>query len=308
MHTLTKGKSQSVRFRYTWPLHLMLLPGMIILIVYTIVPFFGNVIAFEDFQPIRGFFKSQWVGLENFHKMFLIPDTFRIFRNSLFIASGKLILGLVFGVIFAILLNEGLGVRFKKGVQTICFLPHFLSWVILATVFRNLLDSTGVINNLLVHFHLTKAPILFLGSNSFFQGIMVSSDVWKEFGYGAIIFIAALAAVNLELYEAADIDGAGRLQKIWHITLPGIRVTIALVAILNLANIMNAGFDQVFNLYNPVVYKTGDIIDTFVYRMSFINAQYSLATAVGLLKSLLSFILIAASNICAEKFAHYRIL
>lgn len=196
---------------------------------------------------------------------------------------------------------------FKKTIQTICFLPHFLSWVVLAMIFRDLLDGSGIINSGLMALGIIKEPIVFLGNNSWFQGLMIGTDVWKEFGYGAIIFIAALTSINTELYEAAAIDGAGRLQRIWHITLPGIAVTIVLVATLNIANILNAGFDQIYNLYSPIVYSTGDIIDTYVYRMSFENAQYSLATAIGLLKSLVSFILIVVSNFCAGKFANYRI-
>ena len=152
-----------------------------------------------------------------------------------------------------------------------------------------------------------KEPIVFLGSNNLFQGIMIATDVWKEFGYGAIIFIAALAGINQELYEAASIDGASRLQKICNITLPGIKVTVVLVATLNVANVLNAGFDQIYNMYSPIVYETGDIIDTYVYRMSFESAQYSLATAVGLLKSVVSFLLIVSSNFLAQKFANYRI-
>lgn len=152
-----------------------------------------------------------------------------------------------------------------------------------------------------------KEPLMFLGSNKLFQGVVISTDVWKEFGYGAIIFIAALMGINPELYEAASVDGAGRLAKIWHITLPSIRVTIVMVATLNIANILNAGFDQIYNMYSPVVYQSGDIIDTYVYRLSFVNAQYSLATAIGLLKSAISFIMIVTAHKLAKKFANYQI-
>lgn len=302
----TKKPGAAAR-RQSWPYHLMLLPGMVILFVYTILPFLGNVIAFQDFKPAMGFAGSKWVGLDHFRTMLLIPDVGRVFTNSLAIATWKLLLNLVVAIFFAILLNEMPGKHYKKSVQTVCFLPHFLSWVILATVFKNVLDETGALNTLLQGLKILESPIVFLGSNSLFKGIIVATDVWKEFGYGAIIFIAALAGINQELYEAADIDGASRLRKIWHITLPGIRVTIVLVATLNIANILNAGFDQVFNLYSPIVYKSGDIIDTYVYRTSFISAQYSFATAVGLLKSVISFLLIVTSNFLARRFANYRI-
>ena len=301
------ARRRKVTFAETWPYHLLLLPGLAIIFIYTILPFFGNVIAFQDFKPIKGFFRSTWVGLENFQYMFRLKDTGRIFMNSLSIASGKLILSLIVSIAFSILLFEGRGVRTKHAVQTICFLPHFLSWVILANIFKNLFGDTGLFNTLLKQLGLAKDAVNFLGSNHIFPQLLIGTDVWKEFGYGAIIFIAALAGINPELYEAADIDGASRMQKIWHVTLPGIVVTIVLVATLNLANVLNAGFDQVYNLYTPVVYESGDIIDTYVYRMSFVNAQYSVATAFGLLKSVLSFILIASSYWMAKKFAGYRL-
>lgn len=275
--------------------------------LYTIIPFLGNVIAFQDYKPILGIAKSKWVGLEHFRFMFELPDTFRIFRNTLVIAAGKIILNLLMSVAFAILLYEMQGTRMKKTIQTICFLPHFLSWVILAIVFRDILDGSGIVNTLLIQTGILREPLLFLGDNRFFQPIVIFLDVWKEFGYGAIVFIAALAGINQELYEAAALDGAGRLKQIWHITLPGIAVTVILVATLNIANVLNAGFDQIYNLYNPIVYETGDIIDTYVYRMSFESGQYSFATAVGLLKSVVGFILIALSNYTARRFANYRI-
>ena len=304
---MKKEKKKKVSLKRTWPLHLMLLPGILILFIYTILPFFGNIMAFQNFQPILGFFKSPWAGLDNFKYMFMLPDTFNIFRNTLVIAVGKIVFNLIMSIFFAILLYEMGGKRFKKMVQTICFLPHFLSWVILAMIFRDILDGSGIINTTLINLGIISEPIVFLGSNSLFQGIMIATDVWKVFGYGAIIFIAALAGINQELYEAASIDGASRLQKIWNITLPGIKVTVVLVATLNVANVLNAGFDQVYNMYSPIVYQTGDIIDTYVYRMSFESAQYSLATAVGLLKSVVSFVLIVSSNFLARKFANYRI-
>ncbi|MEG0743116.1 MAG: ABC transporter permease subunit [Clostridia bacterium] len=285
----------------------MISAGLLVIIIYTIIPFFGNVMAFQNFKPIKGFFRSEWIGFENFEYMFKLKDTYRIFRNSLLIASGKLVLTLVFSILFAIVLSEARGVRTKKLVQTVCFLPHFLSWVILASIFKNIFGDTGLINEMLKKLGIISESVNFLGSNSVFPWLLIGTDVWKEFGYGAVIFIAALAGINPELYEAAEIDGAGRMAKIRHITLPGIAVTIVLVATLNLANILNAGFDQVYNLYSPVVYESGDIIDTYVYRMSFVNAQYSVATAVGLLKSVVSLIMITSSYVLAKKFTGYRL-
>jgi len=285
----------------------MLLPGMTFLLIYSIMPFFGNIIAFQNFNPARGFFGSPWVGLEHFRFMMILPDVNRVFLNSLIIASGRLIFTMVFSILFAILVHEMFGIIFKRAVQSICFLPHFLSWVILANVFRNVLDETGIINLSLMAIGILEEPVIWLGNNSTFRPIIIATGVWKDFGFGAIIFIAALSGINPELYESADIDGAGRLKKIWHVTLPGMLVTIVLVATLNLAQILNAGFDQIFNMYSPVVYRTGDIIDTYVVRTSFINAQFSFAAAVGLLRSVISFILIIISYALASKFANYRI-
>lgn len=305
---MTKVKNKGQRKRiWTLPYHLMLLPGILFLLVYHIAPMFGSVIAFQDFVPAKGFFGSKWVGLENFKFMFQLPDTWSILSNTLIIAVSKIIFNLIFSVLFAVLLNELRHLWLKKTIQTIAYLPHFLSWVILATIFRDILDPSGLVNTVLMNLHLIGEPIFFLGDNSWFQGVIVATDVWKEFGYNAVMFIAALAGVNPELYEAAAMDGAGRLRRIWHITLTSIRPTIVLVATLNIANIFNAGFDQIFNLYSPVVYATGDVIDTYVYRAGFVSAQYSLATAVGLMKSVVSFILIIVSYKLADRFAGYRI-
>lgn len=292
----------------TWPFHVLLLPGVILLLIYNVLPMFmGVMISFQDFVPAFGIFGSDFVGLENFKFIFQLPDTFKIIRNTLVISIGKMVFSLIASIFFAVLLHESCFTRFKKAVQTVAYLPHFLSWVILATIFRNILDTDGIVNQLLLLLNITKEPILFLGSNSYFQPIIILSDVWKEFGYGAVIFIAALAGVNPELYEAADMDGASRLRKIWHITLPSIRTTIVLVATLNIANVLNAGFDQIFNLYSPIVYETGDVIDTYVYRMGFISYQFSLSTAIGLTKSIVSFVLITVSYWLADRFAGYRI-
>jgi putative aldouronate transport system permease protein len=295
-------------FAKSWPFHLILLPGMIILVLYNILPMFlGVIISLQNFVPALGIWKSEFVGLDNFRFMFMIPDTWLIIRNTLVIAVSKMVLTLGASILFAILLHESQLFRLKKTVQTIAYLPHFLSWVILASIFRNLLDSDGIVNQLLMLLGFLKEPIVFLGNNQTFQPVVILTDVWKEFGYGAIIFIAALSNVNPELYEAAVIDGASRLRRIWNITLPSILMTIVLVATLNLSNVLNAGFDQVFNLYSPIVYQTGDIIDTYVYRAGFISYQFSLATAVGIMKSAVSFIMIALSFWLANRYANYRI-
>lgn len=284
---------------------LMALPGLVWLLLFSIVPMYGIFIAFQDYNPISGVRGSQWVGLENFKYLLLIGDSKQVLINTLIIAVGKMILMLVVPLIFALLLNEVRIKNYKKTVQTIVYLPHFISWVILASVLLNLFAYQGPINNLFSLFG--AKPKVWLSDASIFRPFLIWTEVWKEFGFSAVIFLAALTGINPNLYEAAAIDGAGKLSSAWHITLPGIVTTIVVVGVLGLGNILNAGFDQIFNLYNPMVYSTGDVIDTMVYRIGIVNLQFSLATAAGLFKSVISFILIVSSYAMAYKFANYKI-
>ncbi|MCL2879677.1 MAG: sugar ABC transporter permease [Treponema sp.] len=284
---------------------LMALPGLVWLLLFSIVPMYGIFIAFQDYNPISGVRGSQWVGLENFKYLLLIGDSKQVLINTLIIAIGKMILMLVVPLIFALLLNEVRIKNYKKTVQTIVYLPHFISWVILASVLLNLFAYQGPINNLFSLFG--AKPKVWLSDASIFRPFLIWTEIWKEFGFSAVIFLAALTGINPNLYEAAAIDGAGKLSSAWHITLPGIVTTIVVVGVLGLGNILNAGFDQIFNLYNPMVYSTGDVIDTMVYRIGIVNLQFSLATAAGLFKSVISFILIVSSYAMAYKFANYKI-
>lgn len=284
---------------------LMLLPGIVLLLIFSIIPLFGLVIAFENYVPAKGFLGSKWVGFDNFVYMFQIPDSIQVLKNTVIIAVAKIIAGIIVPVIFALLLNEARNKYFKKAVQTIVYMPYFLSWVILGSIFTTMFSLDGIVNQVVQFFG--AEPIMFLGSNKWFRTVLVATDTWKGFGYGAIIYLAALLSIDLNLYEAAAIDGAGRFKRLWHITLPALVPTIILMTTLSLGNVLNAGFDQVFNLYNTLVYETGDIIDTYVYRMGLIDMQYSLSTAVGLFKSVISSILIIISYALAKKFAGYRI-
>ena len=279
--------------------HLMMLPGMIMLVIFVFVPLFGSVMAFENYSPAKGIFGSKWVGFDNFQFIFSLPDSRQVFVNTLIIAFGKLVFNIIIPVLFAILLNEIRVKVFKKTFQTIVYLPHFLSWVVLATVVTNMFSLTGPFNSVISS--LGGTPIQFLADNHWFRKIMVATDVWKEFGYNSVVYLAALTSIDLGLYEAASIDGANRFKQILHITLPSLLPTIVLMTALNLGNILNAGFDQIFNLYNPIVYETGDIIDTYVYRIGMVERQYSIGTAVGLFKSVISFILIMGANKVAKK-------
>ncbi|HZG88183.1 ABC transporter permease [Paenibacillus sp.] len=289
-----------------WPLHLMLLPGVVLVLVYSYGPLLGLVIAFQRFLPAKGIFASQWIGLDNFAYVLELPDSMRVLWNTVLIAFFKIVVGFVVPVVVALLLNEVRKEVFKRTVQTMIYLPHFLSWIILGGILIDILSpSTGIVNAFLAG--LGVEPIFFLGDNAWFRPVLVLSDVWKEFGFNTIVYLAALTAINPSLYEAAIVDGAGRWKQTLHITLPGMMPIIVLTLTLSLGNVLNAGFDQVFNLYSPQVYETGDIIDTFVYRIGLVDAQYGVATAVGLFKSVVSFVFISISYYLAYRFANYRI-
>jgi putative aldouronate transport system permease protein len=300
-HGMKKKKKRVGQLEY----HLMMIPGMIFLILFSFVPMFGIVMAFQDYVPAKGILGSTWVGLENFKYMMQIPDSMKILENTVIIALGKIILGTIVPIIFALLLNEIRLQWAKKSIQTIVYLPNFLSWAVVAAVVINVFDYHGPVNDFLQLLGID--PILFLASNEWFREIIVVSDVWKGFGYGAIVYLAALTGIDPGLYEASSIDGANRYKQLLHITLPGILPTIMLISALNLGNILNAGFDQIFALYNPIVYETGDVIDTYVYRVGLLGQQYSFATAIGLLKSVVSFTLLLSANQLSMKLVNMRI-
>ncbi len=285
--------------------YIMMLPGLVMLIMFNLVPLCGLVMAFQKFSPGKGIVGSPWVGLENFRFMFSMNDTFKILYNTFYIAFFKIIGNLIVPLIFALMLNEVRQMHFKRTVQTIVYLPHFLSWVILASIILNVFGYEGPVNSILQFFG--RERIMFFANEKMFPWLIIITDIWKEYGFNAVIYLAALTGIDQALYEAAMVDGAGRWKQLWHITLPEIRTTIVLLTVLALGNVMNANFDQIFNLYNPLVYSTGDIIDTWVYRTGLVNLQFSLATAVGVLKSFVGFVMISISYFLASKFADYHI-
>ena len=288
------------------PLHLMLIPGLALLLVFHYVPMFGIVMAFEDFKPAKGFFGSKWVGWDNFVYMAKLPNMGGVLYNTVFIAVLKIIVGMIVPIFVALMLNEIGSKPYKRIVQTVVYFPHFLSWVILGGVLMDVLSpSTGIVNDVIRLFG--GKPVYFLGDKGWFPYTMVITAVWKNFGYDTIVYLAALTNVDRNLYEAASIDGATRMQQTWHVTLPGILPIVTLMGVLNLGNILNAGFDQIFNLYSPSVYSTGDIIDTFVYRLGLEQAQFSVSTAVGLFKSVISIIMVSLANYLAGRYANYRV-
>ena len=274
--------------------HLMLMPGMILLFIFTFVPMFGVVMAFQNYIPAKGILGSKWIGLQNFKTIFTLRDSRQIFANTLIISFWKILLKSLIPISFALLINEVKNKVVKNCVQTIVYLPHFLSWVVFAAVVQMVFSLDGPINNLIAGFG--GEPILFLGTNQWFRKVVVFTESWKEFGYASIVYFAALTGIDPGLYEAASIDGATRMDKLLNITLPGILPIILIMLTMELPNILSAGFDQIYNLYNPLVYDTGDILDTFVYRMGMTKRQYSIGTAVGLIKSMMGMILILTAN------------
>ena len=302
-------RSLSSQKQIRWGLYIMLIPGVILTAIYSYGPLVGLSIAFQKYNLTKGLFGSEWVGLANFRYVFSMMDFDRALKNTLILASSKIVVGMLVPIAVAILLNELRSTGYKRTVQTIIYLPHFISWVILAGIFRDMLSpSTGVVNNMLKAMGLN--PVFFLGDKNIFPAVMVVTDVWKGFGFGTILYLAALAGIDPSLYEAASMDGANRWHRMLHITLPGIASIIVLNMTLSLGNVLNAGFDQIVNMYSPAVYSTGDIIDTLVYRVGLPSIgmpQYDIATAIGLFKSVVSSILVSTAYFLAYKFADYRI-
>lgn len=295
------------RLKKELPLHLMMIPGLIIIAIFSYMPMAGLIIAFQKFIPAKGMFgDQQWIGLDNFRYLFKLPNFRTVVWNTVYIAGFKIILGLIVPIIVSLLLNEMRSRRLKKYVQTAIYLPHFLSWVVLGGIFIDILSpGDGIVNQLIVA--MGGKPIFFLGSNDWFPFTLIMTETWKSFGYGTIVYLAAITSIDPTLYEAARVDGAGRFRRIWHVTLPGMMNVIVLMALLNIGNILNAGFDQVFNMYSAPVYQSGDIIDTFVYRIGMLDAQFGVATAVGLFKSVISMFFLSLSYWLAYKIADYRI-
>ena len=290
----------------SWPMYVMLLPAIILALIFCYAPMGGLVMAFQNYKPWLGITGSEFVGLDNFKQIFEFKESYQAIINTFIIAVSKMVLGLIFPIIVALLLNEVHNMGVKKGIQTLVYLPHFLSWVTVAGMLRDILGMDGIVNMFLQKVY-GMDPIFFLGNAGMFRQIVVISDLWKGFGFGMIVYLAAISNIDQSLYEAAQIDGAGRWKQTLYVTIPCILPMVIVMATLSLGNVLNAGFDQIFNLYSPLTYSTGDIIDTYVYRQSLVNGQYSFGTAVGLFKSGVSLFLTAVAYKLAYKFAGYRI-
>ncbi|QNK60588.1 sugar ABC transporter permease [Paenibacillus sp. PAMC21692] len=280
-------------------LYIFLIPGLLYFLVFKYVPMFGIVIAFKQLSIVKGIWGSDWVGLANFETLFSSSHFLRVLRNSILLSVYQIIFGFPAPIILALMLNEIRQIAFKRISQTILYLPHFISWVVLAGIVINFLSpTTGIANQIVTAFG--HEPIKFLQEPEYFRSIIVSAEIWKSVGWGTIIYLAAMTGVDPTLYESAKIDGASRMQRIYYITIPGIATTIVILLLLNLGNILDNGFDQVFLLYNPVTYETGDIFETYTYRIGLQDGRMSYATAVGLFKSAVGFILIISSNYAAR--------
>lgn len=291
--------------KINWPLYLLCLPSLIAVIIFSYAPMGGLLMAFQDYKPWLGIFHSHWIGLDNFTKIFQYQESVQAIKNTIIIAVIKIVVGIIVPIIMALLLNEVRNMGLKRGIQTLVYLPHFLSWVTVAGIMLDILGLEGGINHFLAQFG--AKPIFFLGDPSLFRPSVIISDLWKNFGFGMIVYLAAITGIDPTQYEAAEMDGATRWQQTKYVTLPSMLPMIVVVSTLSLGSILDAGFDQIFNLYNPLVYSTGDIIDTYVYRASLLSGQYGFGTAVGLFKSGISFILIVISYRIAYKVAGYKI-
>lgn len=290
--------------QYLWDnraLYIMLIPGIIYYLIFHYGPMAGVMIAFKDFDIFSGIFSSDWVGLKHFEKLFNSKNFFLIFKNSLSISFYKLAVCFPIPIALAIMLNEVRHRAFQRTLQTIVYLPYFLSWVVIAGIVTNLLaPSDGIVNVLLKA--MGKDTVNFLASKQWFRTVLVLSDLWHGMGWNTVIFLAALTNIDPQLYEAARIDGAGKMQQIWHITLPGLKSTIIVLLLMKIGNIMNNGFEQIFLLYNPNVYDVADVFETYVYRIGLVDTRYDFATAVGLFKSCVSFVMLITANKLAKIF------
>ena len=290
-----KKKSLGKRILLNWQVYLLLLPGLIWYTIFCYIPIGGLSLAFKDYKANLGIWGSPWVGLANYDFVMRDPDFFQALGNTIVISLSRLIFQFPVPIILALLINEIRSTRYRKVLQTVFTFPHFLSWVIIASIMLNLLGNSGTVNSMLKVFGME--PVNFLGDESLFRPLLYISENWKSAGWSAIIYMAAIAGIDTEQYEAATIDGAGRLQKMLYITLPSIKATIVVMFILAVGGIMNAGFDQIFNLSNAAVRDVSDILDTYIYRITFqSSADFSFSTAIALFKSIINFIFLISCD------------
>ncbi len=287
-------------------LFILMLPGLILLIIFRYIPLYGLLLAFKDFDNSLSILFSPWAGLKHFDRLFSMPEVWNVVRNTVEISLLRLVFGFPMPIILALMLNELRSNRLKRTFQTISYLPHFLSWVVVAGLITELLSPGYGFLGFISKLFNFQAPVL-LTSKTWFRPILILSGIWKDVGYSSILYIAAIANIDTQQYEAATIDGAGRFKRMWYITLPGLAPVITILLILQTSSILNAGFDQIFNLYNKQVYAVSDVIDTYIYRIGLTGFQYSFGTAVGLSKTAVAIVILLVADFIARKTSDYSI-
>lgn len=313
MSTMTSSRKKGtlgIRFKNHIPFYLMLLLPIVQVAIFNYAPMYGITIAFKEFKMSRGISGSDWIGLYWFEKIFTDPYFGRVLWNTLKISFTSMLVTFPTTIVFALLINELRNIRFKKVVQTVSYMPHFLSWVVVGGLVYQLLSPThGIVNTILVNLGILSESKYFMADKEMFLPIYLVTTVWKETGWGIILYLAAIAGIDVEQYEAAMIEGANRFQQILYITFPGILPTVSTMLILRMGSLISVGFDPVFNLYNPSTYETADVISTYVYRKGLVNAEYEYTTAIGLFQNIVSFLLVICSNFIARKAnPEYRII
>ncbi len=307
--TMTAPKAQPAARRSAWrtilrndyDLYLLLVPGLIVLLMFRYAPMFGAIIAFKDYNLFDGIWGSPWAGLKHFRELMDQPKFWEVLRNTLLINFYKLVFQFPLPIMLALMINEVRNLAFKRITQSISYLPHFLSWVIISAIFINLLSpQTGVLKGLFSLFGMQD--IMMIADERFFRGILVLSTAWKETGWSSIIYLSAILGIDTGQYEAARIDGAGKMRQIWHITLPGIRGVIVFIVLLRIGSALGNDLEQVLMFYSPFVYSVGDVIGTYVYRIGLTEMKYSFTTAIGLFQSVIGMTLIATANYFSKKF------
>lgn len=305
MKTQNRLKTFARGIRRDWELIVMILPVVIFFLVFAYYPMYGVVIAFKKFSVAKGILNSPWVGMKYFIRFFESPYLYRLLRNTLLISLYNIVWGFPVPILFALMLDEIGAKGFKSVVQTVSYLPHFVSSVVICSMVIDLVSTNGVINSVLYRVIGTK--INFLGDPKWFRTIFVGSGIWQDFGWNSIIYLAAITGINPDLYEAAKMDGAGRLQQVWHVTLPGIKPTILTLLILSLGNALSVGYEKIILLYSPSTYETADVISSYVYRTGLLNAEYSYSAAVGLFNSAVNIIVLLVFNWVGRRFFEVRI-
>lgn len=298
-----RKESRFLRFIRQWDIQLMVLPALGLILVFSYIPMYGVLMAFQDYNIFTGMRDSPWVGMKHFSMFFESPEFMNVMRNTMVISLLKFFIGFPAPILLALMLNEIRNLAFKRVVQTVSYLPHFLSWVIVAGFVMSMLSTdNGSVNILLQKLNLIREPVSFLSVPEYFWGILVTTGVWKEIGFGSIVYLAAIAGIDPHMYEAAEMDGASRFRQVFTITLPSIMPVVTIFMILAIGNLLTAGFEDILLLgVNPVLREVSDVIDTYVYRIGIQNSRFSYATAVGLFKALVSVLLLTIANLMARR-------